>query len=320
MNLKNQNLIMLSDEEIIKLYRDPEFSGSFSGARSFQMFLKMDKNEDVSLKRIYSLLKQLPLYIMNQKRIRKFPRRKYIVTSFGQVCQADLAEMSSFNSFRYFLLLVDLFSRHIYVEPLRRKTMPVVRKAFERIFDEFKTPITKLETDKGSEFISQAEWFKERNIVYVKKVGIHKASAAEHCIFLVKRKLYLILQSEQTKNWPKYLKTVAKHLNETPVPKLGDVRPIDINSFLDDYKIREAQKEHFVTPVTAPTFKERRQNEKKYNSAVNVLKLGDLVYLDQKETAFTKQYNKKVSNTFFYPESKLFFSDFCVSPQKFPNT
>lgn len=291
---------MLSDSELLDLYQDPQWPGSFSGARNFQMFLKTDKNVDVPLTKIYTLLKQLPLYVMNQKRIRKFPRRKYVVTSFGQVCQADLGEMLPFNKFRYFLLLVDLFSRHIYVEPLRRKTTQVVRTAFEKIFEEFKSPIIKLETDQGSEFISQAKWFREKKIVYKKKVGIHKASEAEHCIFLVKKKLYLILQSEQTNNWPLYIKTVVKHLNEAQVPKLGYVSPIEINSFLDDYKIRDAQAENGITPVRAPTILERRENEKKYASEKNVLQLKDLVYLDQKETAFTKQYTRKVIRFFFF--------------------
>jgi transposase InsO family protein len=165
---------MLSDSEILDLYQDTAFQGSFSGARTFQMFLKTDKNVDISITKIYTLLKQLPLYIMNQKRIRKFPRRKYVVTSFGQVCQADLGEMLPFNKFRYFLLLVDLFSRHLYVEPLRRKTTQVVRAAFEKIFEQFKSPIVKLETDQGSEFISQAKWFKEKKIVYKKKLVFTK--------------------------------------------------------------------------------------------------------------------------------------------------
>jgi hypothetical protein len=87
----------------------------------------------------------------------------------------------------------------------------------------------------------------------------------------------------------------VRHLNEAQVPKLGYVSPIEINSFLDDYKIRDAQIEHSITPVRAPTLLQRRQNEKNYASATNVLQLDDLVYLDNKETAFTKQYNKKVS-------------------------
>ena len=287
----------LSDSEILDLYQDTDFAGSFSGARSFQMFLKTDKDVDIPLTKIYSLLKQLPLYIMNQKRIRRFPRRKYVVTSFGQVVQADLGEMMPFNKFRYFLLLVDLFSRHLYVEPLRRKTTKAVRAAFEKIFEEFKSPIVKLESDSGSEFVSQAAWFKEKKIVFRRKIGIHKASEAEHSIFLVKRKLYLILQSKQTSHWPMYIKTVVQHLNEVPVPKLGDISPMEINSFLDDYKIRDSQIANSIDPVRGPSINERRENDASYESAKNVLQLGDLVYLDEKETAFSKQYKQKVSMT-----------------------
>ena len=287
--------MVLSDSEIIELYQNTDFPGSFSGARTFQMFLKTDKNVDIPISKIYSLLKQMPLYIMNQKRVRKFPRRKYVVTSFGQVVQADLAEMVPFNKFRYFLLLVDLFSRHLYVQPLRRKTNQVVRSAFEKIFSEFKSPIIKLETDQGSEFISQAKWFKEKKIVFKKKIGIHKASEAEHSIFLVKRKLYLFLQSEHSNDWTKYIKTVVQHLNQCQVSKLGNVSPIEINSFLDDYKIRDAQLAHSITPVRGPSLIQRRENETNYKNEKNVLQTGDLVYLDEKETAFTKQYKRKVS-------------------------
>jgi len=107
--------------------------------------------------------------------------------------------------------------------------------------------------------------------------------------------LYLILQSEQTNNWPKYIKTVVQHLNETPVQKLGYIAPNEINSFLDDYKARDAQLEHSIIPVKGPTLIQRKKNEAIYKSAKNVLQTGDLVYLDEKETAFTKQYKRKVS-------------------------
>ena len=68
---------MLTDQEIEDLYRDKTFYGSFSGALNFQTFLKTQLNEDVSLKRIYSILKKMPFYVISQRPIRRFPRRKY---------------------------------------------------------------------------------------------------------------------------------------------------------------------------------------------------------------------------------------------------
>ena len=38
------------------------------------------------------------------------------------------------NGFLYFLLIIDVFSRHIYVEALKKKDAPSVAKAMEKIF------------------------------------------------------------------------------------------------------------------------------------------------------------------------------------------
>ena len=60
-------LKMLSDEQILNLYKDTDFPGSWSGARTFQMFLKLNKNEYVTLDRIYKILKQIPQYYISGK-------------------------------------------------------------------------------------------------------------------------------------------------------------------------------------------------------------------------------------------------------------
>jgi len=105
----------------------------------------------------------------------------------------------------------------------------------------------------------------------------------------------MFMQSELSENWPKYLPIVIANLNNTPVPKLGNIAPIEVNTYLDDYKIREAQLAQNITPVLAPTLQERNKNEETFNQADSSFKTGDLVYLDFKESAFSKQYLKKVS-------------------------
>lgn len=141
---------MLTDQEIEDLYRDKTFYGSFSGALNFQTFLKTQLNEDISLKRIYSILKKMPFYVISQRPIRRFPRRKYDLAGFGSLLQADLAVMFEKNGYKYFLVLCDVFSRHLFVEALKDKTAESVKKALEKIFDSFPTPISKLETDQGN--------------------------------------------------------------------------------------------------------------------------------------------------------------------------
>ena len=81
---------MLTDEEILKLYTDPTFPGSFSGVKTLRDFLYGEKNELVPEKRLYDILKRYPNYLLHMKPARKFPVRHYDVQSFGNTVQMDL--------------------------------------------------------------------------------------------------------------------------------------------------------------------------------------------------------------------------------------
>ena len=47
---------MISDEDLLKLWRDPSFEGSYRGARTFQVLLKANLNIDVPITRLYKVL------------------------------------------------------------------------------------------------------------------------------------------------------------------------------------------------------------------------------------------------------------------------
>ena len=47
---------MISDEELLKLWRDPSFEDSYRGARTFQVLLKANLNIDVPITRLYKVL------------------------------------------------------------------------------------------------------------------------------------------------------------------------------------------------------------------------------------------------------------------------
>lgn len=282
---------MLSDEKILELYKDINFPGSFSGVKVFQQYLKTELDESVSEKQLYRLLKSDPLYVTHLKAVRHFPRRPYFVSSFGQLCQCDLAFMAPFNHFQYFLLLIDVFSRHIYVEPLKNKNGPSVESALKRIFSKFQTPISCLETDSGGEFIYCKPLFKKLRIRFRTKThSENKANFSEHGIFLVKRKLYLMMEELNSKNWPVLLPKVEEQLNMKPIPKLGGIAPNEINSFYDDIKVREAQKNEKKKPYEQPTFEKQQANEKEYENSRTLFKTGAYVYLQNKKKTFQKSY------------------------------
>ena len=233
---------MLSDEKLKALWSDTNFKGSFSGGRTFQSFLKSDLNENVSLSRIYSVLKTIPSYQISQRPIRKFPVRQYDVSGFGQLIEADLAHMFEKNGFKYFLSVVDCFSHKIFAKALRSKNPAEVKNAFEKIFKEFgDTEISTLATDEGGEFVGLKEYFRKKKIRLIFKKTKNKARYAEHSIFLIKRKLFTLLRSKVEDNWPLYLSSVVENLNSKPQKSLGGIKPSEISSIFDDAKVRAAQ-------------------------------------------------------------------------------
>ena len=68
---------MLSDQELTEIWKNESYEGAFSGGRNFQKFLKTQFNENISLARIYRILKTIPAYVVSQRPIRRFPMRHY---------------------------------------------------------------------------------------------------------------------------------------------------------------------------------------------------------------------------------------------------
>ena len=286
---------MLSDEQILQLYKDPNFVASFTGVRNFRNFLFTEKGEHVPEKRIYSILKKDPNYIIHMKPARKYETRSYDIQSFGELVQADLAEMFEYDGYKYILVVIDVFSKHIFAEPLKDKTAKTVGESLEKIFQQFQSPITKLETDQGKEFIGNRDLFKKNKIIFKTKHLVNKASFAEGAIRLLKRKLYMMMRSQLSKNWLTYLPLVVASLNARHIKSLGGVQPKEINSLLDDVKIRKAQEVNCVIPFEEPDYKTQNANQSTYlNDPKSPFKIGDYVYLDFKQSAFDKSYDTQV--------------------------
>jgi hypothetical protein len=57
--------------------------------------------------------------------------------------------MYAYHGIKFFLLTIDVYSRHIWCEVLTSKHAEVVRAAFDKILSEAKCIPEKLESDKG---------------------------------------------------------------------------------------------------------------------------------------------------------------------------
>ncbi len=145
---------MTEDETIRKLWRDPSFSGAFSGISNFQSALDLEKGITVSRNKLIGIMKEDPNFLLEMHKIKKrIKRRPMVVHGYCILWQADLAQLFDFGGYQYALVCCDVFSRRIFARPLKSKAAKNVQEAFEEIFVEAKGTPEKLETDQGVYFI-----------------------------------------------------------------------------------------------------------------------------------------------------------------------
>lgn len=199
------------------------------------------------------------------------------------------------DGFKYFLLLTDVFSSKIWCEPLKNKDTQTVRKAFQKIFDEIKFVPTEIQTDFGSEFKSQRDWLKQKHILLKIKTGTkNKANFAEFGIYMVKKRLFMLLRSKLSKFWSKYLPFIVNALNQRQLERLGNLRPEDISSPLDNVKVQNARKEKNIQVYKEPDWRTQEKNQSDYEASSNPLKVGTFVYADQLQSVFQKSFHFQV--------------------------
>ena len=285
----------ISDKEILKLWRSPTFEGSYRGIKTFQVLLKTNLNIDVSQNRLYEVLRSDPIFIIHQKPQRNFERRHYDINNYGELVQADIAYMFEFDHFKYFLLAVDCFSSKIFTVVLKNKDSKSVASAFEQIFKEFGAKIYEIQTDRGKEFLGPCKaLFKEKQILYRTKVGKNKANFAEHSILIVKRKLYMLLRGILSQDWVNFLPKVTESLNNTPIKRLGWLKPSSIHSESDSVHVKQAQNVHHIEVYSEPNFHIQQQHEENYINDSKNLQVHDFVYLNYETKMFDKSFDVSV--------------------------
>ena len=96
--------------------------------------------------KIEAFLRQYPLHSVN-KRItkKKFPRRRVVARFPMDVWMADLIEYPGLKwhngNYKFVLLVVDVFTKMIYVEPMKRKLGENTAEAMEKILSQVEISI-----------------------------------------------------------------------------------------------------------------------------------------------------------------------------------
>ena len=218
---------------------------------------------------------------------RKFPRRRIIARFPFELFQADLIEYPKYKyqnrHFVYCLVIIDCFTKFVWIKPMKTKSGVETASAFDSIFKEFDEYPINLITDAGLEFFNSdvARVFASYNIVHYKPPTKTnwKASMAERVIQTLKRRLEKYFFKYKTKNWLSVIDRITKNYNNTPHSSHG-YKPADVTSENRDDVYKKLYPDRHI-------------------SVVCKLHVGDKVRKIREKTLFEKGYTQNWSDEIY---------------------
>ena len=155
--------------QIARVYKQPGHPVSFSSPNTIFQYFK----GEIPLSKIKEALEHIDSYTLHREYKKPYVHNPYFVYQRRRLFQADLIDiraLSTKNSgISYLLVIIDIFSRKLWVMPLKKKTGEATASALEYWIDSLNGDISKesrLLTDAGREFLNK----KVKNILDKKNI------------------------------------------------------------------------------------------------------------------------------------------------------
>lgn len=113
-------------------------------------------------------LRSVDAYSVSKTPRRRFKTPKVVVTHIHEQLEIDLAAVENLSKYndgvRFLLFILDVFSRYLWVKPLKDKRGQTILNALRPIITQLK--VKKIRSDHGSEFVNKVvqNYLKKRDI------------------------------------------------------------------------------------------------------------------------------------------------------------
>jgi hypothetical protein len=263
----------MDENSIVAKYLDPRNPGSLS---SVNTFLKNNKFEDADLVR--RTLENLRTYTLHRQK-KPARRRRIVEVTFPReiVCidLLDISDLHRFNSFyKWMLVLVDSFSRYVWLYKLKNKTANSVAQALDRHFSDPSNICSRLWGDADRSFYAS----ETKAVLDKYKVKLYSTSSplksvtVEIYIRIIKSKLYRYFTSTKSKRWIDIIDEIVDGLNNSFNKTIG-MKPIEVNESNSSEVWHNIYHKRISTKKEVPSFK-----------------VNDLVRLTTDKSVFSKKY------------------------------
>jgi transposase InsO family protein len=164
------------DKYLTRRFFNPSLPGSFTSASKLHQVIKKENRYNISLNRVEEWAKTQDIVTLHRSAKEKQSKYKRIVTpGLLHLWDCDLLELSGerFTSVNeghaYILLVIDVFSRYCYGEPVKTKGGTDIKRAFATIFDRAGEELARYtRSDRGAEFTNRIvqDFLKEKGITH----------------------------------------------------------------------------------------------------------------------------------------------------------
>ncbi|CAG2244986.1 unnamed protein product [Mytilus edulis] len=273
-----------------KIYYEPSNAASFAGPDKLYAFVKRDGKYKLSKYKIRKWLQNQESYSM-QRGVRRPKNRTHInVAGIDDQWSADLMDMVKFKKYNddysYVLVVIDAFSKYIWLRKLKNKQGESVASAFKDIFKEGRKP-NRIRTDKGQEFRSRnvQRVFQTEGINHFYALNEVKAAISERAIKTIKTRIYRYFAYKQSYKYIDKLQDYAEGYNKT-VHRTIDMQPNEVSKQNEE-------------SVHLATYFARKPSKKMPKHLRFRFSIGTRVRITYLKNVFTREYEEKWTGEIF---------------------
>ena len=274
------------EEYLTQLYYNPKRSGSLGGVERLYRDVKKEGKYDISRAQLKKWLMKQDTYTLHKPARRHYKRNRVIVGGIDELWQMDLADMQAHaaenDGYRYLLVCIDVFSKYVWVIPLKTKTGPALVMAFKKILESGRKP-QKIQTDEGTEFFNKhfKDLMKAEEIQLYNTYNETKASIVERVIRTLKTRMWRYFTAKKTMRYIDVLQDLVDSYNKSKHRSIQK-KPINVT--------QKNEREVWHTLYGEP----EKKGPVKYK-----FEIGDQVRISKMKRTFEKGYLPKFSKEIF---------------------
>ena len=148
-----------ADEKYLRqLYYNPKHSTAFSSVSKLWRYVRL-RGKNITKKQLYEWLSKQDVYTSHHPIIHLFARRRAVTRGLNDVWDVDLMDMSNLAKYNdgvhFIAIFIDIFSRYLYVEPMKNKKTKETLTAIKNVFRKSRLQPETFRSDAGKEFIGK---------------------------------------------------------------------------------------------------------------------------------------------------------------------